>query len=140
MTKKAMIKVLEYKADHIKAKIKPQFFREVAMILKDMRGGGRMSKRIAYEKQCMLCKWTDNTQAQCFCGHLQNMAGCQSFEPDDSKPKIEELKKTALELNMLMCKAGISSIVLDSNYGVSLKASVGLPTEIYIIPSNEEII
>ncbi len=99
-----------------------------------------MNERIDYEKQCMLCKWTDNTQAQCFCGHLQNMAGCQSFEPDDSKPKIEELKKTALKLNMLMCKARVSSIALDSNYGVSLKVSADVPAEIYIIPSNEEII
>ncbi len=35
MTKETMIKVLEYKADHIKTKIKPQFFRDVAMALKE---------------------------------------------------------------------------------------------------------
>lgn len=33
MTRKAMIKVLEYKADHIKTKINPNFFREVAKAL-----------------------------------------------------------------------------------------------------------
>ena len=33
MTKEAMIKVLRYKADHIKTKIKPEFFAEVADVL-----------------------------------------------------------------------------------------------------------
>ena len=36
-TRGAMIKVLEYKADHIKTKIKPQFFRDVAMTLKEQK-------------------------------------------------------------------------------------------------------
>lgn len=33
MTKEAMIKVLRYKAEHIKTKIKPEFFAEVADML-----------------------------------------------------------------------------------------------------------
>lgn len=33
MTKEAMIKVLRYKAEHIKTKIKPEFFTEVADVL-----------------------------------------------------------------------------------------------------------
>lgn len=33
MTREAMIKVLRYKAEHIKAKIRPEFFTEVADML-----------------------------------------------------------------------------------------------------------
>jgi hypothetical protein len=34
MNKESMIKVLRYKAEHIKTKIKPKFFAEVADMLK----------------------------------------------------------------------------------------------------------
>lgn len=36
MTTDAMVKVLRYKADHIKAKIKPEFFGEVADRLEEL--------------------------------------------------------------------------------------------------------
>lgn len=36
MTKEAMIKVLRYKAEHIKTKIRPEFFLEVAETLKEL--------------------------------------------------------------------------------------------------------
>ena len=47
MNKESMIKVLRYKAEHIKTKIKPEFFNEVADVLerlqekedKDLRSG-----------------------------------------------------------------------------------------------------
>ena len=37
MTKESMIKVLRYKAEHIKTKIKPQFFNEVADVLERLQ-------------------------------------------------------------------------------------------------------
>ena len=46
MTKEAMIKVLRYKAEHIKTKIKPEFFNEVADVLEsDEDCIGREAKR-----------------------------------------------------------------------------------------------
>lgn len=100
-----------------------------------------MNERIDYEKQCILCKWTDNTQAQCFCGHLQNIAGCKSFERDKVKPEIKDLKMAALKLNMLMRKARIARIVMDSDFGGSFEANAGLlEAEIHINSNGEEII
>lgn len=39
MNKESMIKVLRYKAEHIKTKIKPEFFAEVADVLEGIERG-----------------------------------------------------------------------------------------------------
>ena len=39
MNKESMVKVLRYKAEHIKTKIKPEFFNEVADVLESIERG-----------------------------------------------------------------------------------------------------
>ncbi len=96
---------------------------------------------MADHEKCVSCKWRDPTQAQCFDAHIQNMAGCKSFEWDKVKPEIKDLKMAALKLNMLMCKARIARIVMDSDFGGSFEANAGLlETEIHINSNGEEII
>ena len=49
MTKEAMIKVLRYKAEHIKTKIKPEFFAEVADTLEQEPCEDAVSKQVINE-------------------------------------------------------------------------------------------
>lgn len=62
MTKESMIKVLRYKAEHIKAKIKPEFFSEVADTLeKEQRAKGHWIETTDHEENCrtLICSSCD---------------------------------------------------------------------------------
>lgn len=59
MTTKEMIEILRYKADNIKAKIEPEFFREVAKRLEKQVGKKPLVDyvRNSYKKyKCPMCK------------------------------------------------------------------------------------
>lgn len=79
MTREAMIKVLRYKADHIKTKIRPEFFMEVAEALEQeprwvlYEGDGYADGKMAYDMAtCPNCghefdESDSNWQEACFC-------------------------------------------------------------------------
>ena len=84
-----------------------------------------MNERINYEKQCMFCRWVDNTQAQCFDGHIQNIAGCKSFEPDNAKITTKDLEIAAMKLYTVMARFGTPHLRLRFDTGIAFDACFG---------------
>lgn len=84
-----------------------------------------MNERIDYEKQCMFCRWADNTQAQCFDGHIQNIAGCKSFEPDNAKITTNDLEIAAMKLYTVMARFGTTHLRLRFKTGIAFDACFG---------------
>lgn len=84
-----------------------------------------MNERINYEKQCALCKWADNTQAQCFDGHIQNIAGCKNFELDDAEITTKDLEIAAMKLYTAMARFGTTHLRLRFTTGITFDACFG---------------
>lgn len=62
MTKEAMIKVLRYKAEHIKTKIRPEFFREVADMLEQEPCEDAISRQTVID-MAGLSEWFDSSDS-----------------------------------------------------------------------------
>ena len=73
----------------------------------------------------MFCRWADNTQAQCFDGHIQNIAGCKSFEPDNAKITTKDLEIAALKLYTVMARVGTTHLRLRFTTGITFDACFG---------------
>ena len=84
-----------------------------------------MNERIDFEKQCMFCRWADNTQAQCFDGHIQNIAGCKSFKPDNAKITTNDLEIAAMKLYTVMARFGTTYLRLRFKTGIAFDACFG---------------
>ena len=90
-----MIKVLEYKANHIKTKIKPQFFRDVAKTLKEQKRTGHWIYD-NFNYRCSECNETPKTigyvgTADFMTEHFKfcNHCGAKMIEPQESEVKEE---------------------------------------------------
>ena len=82
MTKESMIKVLRYKSEHIKTKIKPEFFSEVADFLeKEQRPKGHWIDHPQGE-QCSECGlYVIFRHGDKYCPYC----GCRMIEPQESE-------------------------------------------------------